>query len=130
MRCQAMWVSLVFVAIVPLGCKPALNQVNEFDLPPDGSHDFEMPDIGKEQKVQVQVTSTANVNVFVYFEKDKKAAERDLVNPKKESTNFVAKSVGQKEATLEATIPADTKWIVHVTPASGVTAKVVVKITN
>jgi hypothetical protein len=83
----------------------------------------------REQKVSVTVTSSAApVDVYVVLEKDKEAAKEALLDHKKPAASL-AGNVKTQEATLEATIPANTPFAILVGGASK-TSQVKVKATG
>jgi hypothetical protein len=66
----------------------------------------------REQKVSVTVTSAGSpVDVYVILEKDKAAAEEALLDRKKPAASL-AGTMKVQEATLQATIPANTAFVV------------------
>ncbi|SRR6266404_876944 len=81
----------------------------------------------KEQKVSVTVTSSGSpIDVYVVLDKDKEAGKQALLDRKKPTGSLASKTKTQN-ATLEATIPANTGFAILLGGAnknSRVTAKV------
>jgi len=84
----------------------------------------------RDQKVTVTIKSaTALVNVYLVLEKDREAAEESL-RYERAPANVLDKKEKVQEATLEATVPANTSYTVLLSPAVGKTAKVELRITG
>lgn len=81
----------------------------------------------KEQKITITVSATNPVDVFVYLDKDKDAAEA-AINAKKDD-KLLAVSRMLKDGKLEAPIPANSPATIMIAPA-GKSAKVTYKVTN
>jgi hypothetical protein len=113
------------------GCyRTVLNQQSTWDVGPGDYQTLTISRAPKEQKIKVEVTSSAcPVGVYVYLEKDKAAAMRDIEarkNPPAKVLDFKEKT---NDTTLEVPIPANTEAVVAVTHAAKATV-VTVKLTN
>jgi hypothetical protein len=114
------------------GCgRTRLDMSSSIDVPMEGKGFI--VDAAKNQQT-VKVTGTASgapVSVFIYLEKNKDAAEKDILANKLVS-QFIPTSVQKTEGefSLETTVPADEKAVVQVYRASAKTAKVQIHITN
>jgi hypothetical protein len=124
-------VGFIALALAMPACRTVLNADKSFDLGPGEKNTLTIDAASKEQRIKVEVTSTAApVNVYVFLEKDQQAAETDI-RAKKQSSKVLASQEKTEGVTLEPTIPAGNPTVVLVTSASSSkTAKVRVKITN
>ena len=72
----------------------------------------------KEQKVSVTASSAGSpIDVYVVLDKDKEAGKQALLDRKKPASSLASK-VKTREATLEATIPANTGFAILLGGAS------------
>lgn len=121
----------VFCAVVLLssGCaRSKLSHEETFDLPLDGKT-VTIDAVKHEQKVHVVVTaSDAPVGVFIYLDRDRDKAEDEILS-REYSAIILARAEKTEQANLEATIPANSVAVVHITRA-GKNTKVKLKITN
>lgn len=110
------------------GCTK-LDTESSFEVPLDGKS-FLVEPIKSQQSVKASGTATgAPVNVYLYLEKNKAAAQKDILAKKLVSPFVMAKSEGAETFSVEATIPAGETAVVEVTRA-GKKANVKLHITN
>jgi hypothetical protein len=118
--------------VVAAGCgRTKLDMSSTIDVPMEGKS--YVVDAAKSQQI-VKVTGTASgapVSVYLYLEKNKDTAERDILANKLVSSVIPA-SVQKTEGefTLEATVPANEKAVVQIYRATAKAAKVQIHITN
>jgi hypothetical protein len=113
------------------GCgKPRLEEVRSFEVGPVG-HLVTVDPINREQKIQVTGTATgAPVNAYVYLEKNKTAAQNEILT-KKVGSAILEKQDDTQTISLEAKIPANESAVVHITRAVlNKPSSVQLKITN
>ena len=119
----------VFLLGMACGCGKTLDQDASFDVPMEGKF-LTVEPITTEQNVKVTGTATgAPVNVYLYLEKNRQAAEKDILAKKLVSPVIPAKVEKAETFTLTATIPANETAVVQVTRA-GMAAKVQLRISN
>ena len=83
----------------------------------------------REQQISVTVTSSGSpINVYVVLAKDKEVAKEALLNGQKPAASLAGK-VKTQEATLEATVPANTGFVILLGGASK-SSQVKVKVTG
>jgi hypothetical protein len=127
MQWKGKCVCLVFLALTVAGCR-SLKDETDFEITLAKEHSREIDPIKKEQKIKVEVTSSAPVSVYIYLKPDQDAVNKDVL-----AKRPVAKALASKEkvetASLEATIPADATAVVTVY-SLGKAAKGKLKITN
>ena len=125
------WISLIALAVAAAGCKQTvLNQEKTLDIGPGDYRELIIDSAPRDQNVKVEVNSSAGpVGVFVFLEKDKAAAKRDIDARKIVPANVLALSDKTDKATMEVMIPANNEAVVAVTHASKKTS-VTIKLTN
>jgi hypothetical protein len=127
------WIGIYLIAltVAAAGCqRTVLNQEKTLEVGPADFKWLVIEPAPKDQKIKVEVTaSPAPISVFVYLEKDKVAAKRDIDAGKNSPANVLAKMEKTDRATLEVMIPADNEAVVAVTRASKQTS-VTIKLTN
>ncbi len=110
------------------GCTK-LDTESMFDVPPEGKI-FTVDAIKSQQNVKATGTATGGpVNVYLYLDKNKAAAQRDIAAKKLVSPVIMSKVEGTDTFSVEATIPANETAVVEITRA-GKAAKVKLHITN
>ena len=110
------------------GCTK-LDTESMFDVPPEGKI-FTVDPIKSQQTVKAEGTATGGpVNVYLYLERNKAAAQKDILAQKLVSPFIMARVETTGDFNLEATIPANETAVVEVTRA-GKPAKVKLHITN
>jgi hypothetical protein len=117
----------IFVALA--GCGQKLDYETAVQLEAGDVQLLAIDPPKREQKVTVTVTSSGSpISVYVILGKDKEAAKQALLDSKK-PTGALASNVKTQEATLEATIPANTGFGVLLGGASK-SSQVKVKVTG
>ena len=116
---------LVVPLVLAAGCGTKLNMEYTAELPTEGKL-YVVDALKSEQKIKVNVKAESPVDVFVYLDKDRDKVEGTLLG--KASPLVLAQQKGASEVSIEATIPANEKAIVHVVP--GKKGMVTTKITN
>lgn len=113
-----------------LGCgKPNLEHKSKFKLVEGETKTLDLDPIKQEQVIKViGSTSGGPVSVYIYLEKDKQAAEREIFN-RKPAAAVLAKQEKTETIDLEASIPANEKAYVRVENIRG-TPTVDLQITN
>src|SRR5438105_3325894 len=103
MRLWTKWTALALIGLAA-GCgKPRLNVDASFDVEP-GGHLLIVEPASREQEIQVSGTATgASVNVYIYLEKNKAAAQNEIFSKKFGST-ILAKQDSTEKIDLRATI--------------------------
>jgi hypothetical protein len=110
------------------GCTK-LDTESMFDVPLEGKI-FTVDSIKSQQTVKAEGTATGGpVNVYLYLDKNKAAAQKDILAKKLVSPFIMSKVEGAETFSVEATIPANETAVVEVTRA-GKPAKVKLHITN
>jgi hypothetical protein len=125
------WFFLAALTLAPAGCyRTVLNQQTTWNIRPGDYQTLTISPAPNEQKIKVVVTSSATpVGVYVYLEKDKVAAMRDIEARKNPPANVLALKEQTNDATLEVPIPANNEAVIAVTHAAKSTV-VTVKLTN
>src|SRR5262245_19263748 len=104
---------VVVALLVVVGCgKPKLDQSYDSEVSFSGT-EYTIDPIKSEQKIKVNGTATAPVDVFIYLQKNKDAADKEIVS-RKYSAIILAKQEKTPGIALEATIPANEAAIVRV----------------
>ncbi|HEY8504778.1 MAG TPA: hypothetical protein VIL46_09365 [Gemmataceae bacterium] len=112
------------------GCSPRLNDERTFALEPGEERTLTIDPIDRDQTVKVRVDSPGvPVNVYCFLEKDRGEVEKAVGAPRP-SDKVLARKEKAEAAELEVAVPAGERAAILLTPASGKTANVAVKITN
>lgn len=120
---------LTLVLLVLAGCGQRLDYETTVDLDEGQVQSLSIDAPKREQKASVTATSsTAPINVYVVLDKNKEAAKQALLD-RRQPAEALARQVKTQDATLEATIPANTRFAVLLGGASKHT-QVKVKITG
>jgi hypothetical protein len=127
MRWKRMLVCFIVLVAAAAGCR-TLNVEKSFEVSAVGEHNIALDPIRTEQKIKVVVTSTAPVSAFVFLEPDTDDVRKAVMGLRK-SPKMLASSEKKEDATLEATIPANSTAVVMVV-GTGKSATVKVRITN
>ncbi len=121
---------LVLSAVGLAGCRRSFSHEKTLTVEAGAYQEQTVDPPTREQKVTVTVSAaTAPVNVYLVLEKDRQAAE-DSLRLEKAPASVLEKKENVQEATLEATVPANTSYTVLLTTAAGKTAKVTLKISG
>jgi hypothetical protein len=122
--------SLVAILVFGVaGCSPKLNMEKSFEASTAGDT-FTLSPIRREQKVKVTATATGGkIDVYVYLDKNKAAAEKDILS-KKLGSNLLASQENADTVNLNATVPGGEEAVVRVNAASLKKTNVALKITN
>ena len=121
---------LAILLAVVCGCTPRLNDEKTLTDVDFNGKDLIVPSIRKERKVNiVAAASGSKVDVYVFLEANKDAAEKEILN-KKFGANVLAHQLSVESATLNPTIPAGQNAIVRVAASGLKKATVKVSLTD
>ena len=121
---------LAILLVVVCGCTPRLNDEKTLTDVDFNGKDLIVPSIRKERKVNiVAAASGSKVDVYVFLEANKDAAEKEILN-KKFGANVLAHQLSVESATLSPTIPAGQNAIVRVAASGLKKATVKVSLTD
>lgn len=113
---HGLFLAILFLALP--GCGQKLDYESTLELNAGEVQSLAVDAPRREQKVSVTVTSSASpIDVYVVLEKDKEAAKQALLDGKQPAESL-ARKVKTQDATLEATIPANTKFTILLGGAS------------
>ena len=127
MRTWLICIALLVVGSVA-GCTK-LDTTSSFDVPM-GGYSVTVDPIKSQQNIKVTGTATgASVNVYLYLNKNRTDAQKEILAKKLVSPFILAKVETTDEFNLEATIPANESAVVEVTRVNKA-AKVNLHITN
>jgi hypothetical protein len=120
---------LAALLLVVAGCGQKLNYDTTVQLGDGEVQSLSIEPPKREQKVSVTVTSSGSpIDVYIVLDKDKEAAKQALLDRKKPAEALASK-VKTQDATLEATIAANTGFAVLLGGANK-NAQVKVKVTG
>jgi hypothetical protein len=110
LRLRGCLLAALFLALS--GCGQRLNYETTVQLGDGEVQSLSIEPPKTEQKVSVVVTSPASpIDAYIVLDKDKEAAKQALLDRKKPAESLAGKAKTQ-DATLEATIPANTAFAV------------------
>jgi hypothetical protein len=111
-----------------IGCNPPrLDLDDTFDVD-GGSAQRILPPVRQAQKVKIDVKASTPVDVFVYLEKNKDAAQKEIFNPKG-GANLLADKRKIDAVQFEVSIPPAESTVIDIMPGLK-KAKVTLKATN
>jgi len=120
---------LALALLMAVGCQQHLNEQRDIHVTPGTVKLVSIDGPSRQQKINVEVTSSAPVDVYIVLSSGQEAEDKMLDGKRLDPSNVLASKDQVENATLDATVPAKNRFCVVVKNAKKA-ADVKLKITG